>query len=98
MWYELWDAETGNRVGAYPTEEAALRAVAEDVVRYGRESEAMLALGLLRRDPDGQRSALIAEGAELVDRALPPASSKLTPSRPRSITRGRTEVSPFRRH
>ncbi len=70
MWYELWDGETGNRVGTYPTEEAALQAVAEDIVRYGRESEAILTLGLLRRDPDRGQDAYIAEGAALAERAL----------------------------
>jgi hypothetical protein len=64
--YELWDSETGNRVGTYPTERAALAAVAEDIGRYGRDSEAVLALGLLRRDPDD----LVVEGRALVDRAL----------------------------
>jgi hypothetical protein len=64
--YELWDNGTGNRVGAYPTEQAALDALAEDVGRYGRDSEAVLTLGLLRRDPD----QVVAEGAALIDRAL----------------------------
>ena len=77
MWYELWDAETGNRVGAYPTEDAALCALAEDIARYGRESEAVLTLGLLRRDPDGGQEALIAAGAGLTERAL----SATTPTR-----------------
>jgi len=68
--YELWDGETGNRVGAYATEDAALQALAEDVARYGRESEANTALALLLRDSDGQGAALIAEGATLIERAL----------------------------
>jgi len=40
MWYELWDGETGNRVGKYPTEEATLGAVLEDIRLYGRDSAA----------------------------------------------------------
>lgn len=78
MRYELWDGETGNRVGAYPTEGAALQAIAEDIGRYGRESEAILALGLLRRDPDGGDDAFIAEGAALAERAL--AATEFTQS------------------
>jgi hypothetical protein len=70
MWYELWDGETGNRVGTYPTEDAALQALTEDIARYGRESEAILTLGLLRRDPDSSREALIAEGTALAERAV----------------------------
>jgi hypothetical protein len=66
MWYELWDSETGNRVGKYPTEDAALHAVLEDIRVHGRDSEVVLTLGLLRRDPDD----LIAEGPALVERAL----------------------------
>lgn len=72
--YELWDGETGNRVGVYPTEEAALRALAEDVARYGRESEEITALALLQRDSDGHGAALIAEGAALIERALATAN------------------------
>jgi hypothetical protein len=51
VWYELWDGETGNRVGRYESEQAALAAVAEDVGRYGPDSDAVQTLGLLRRDP-----------------------------------------------
>ena len=70
MWYELWDSETGNRVGKYPTEDAALRAVLEDIRRYGRDARAIVSLGLLQRDPDRQQGRLIAEGTALVERAL----------------------------
>ena len=42
MWYELWDSDTGNRVGNYPTEEAALRALIEDIRLYGRESQVIV--------------------------------------------------------
>jgi len=69
MWYELWDGETGNRVGKYPTEEAALRAIIEDVGLYGADSEAIVSLGLLQRDPDHLQDRLIAEGRALVERA-----------------------------
>ena len=70
MWYELWDSETGNQVGQYPTEGDALDAVRADVARYGRHAPDMLALSLFRHDPDRTDSAVIAEGAALMDRAL----------------------------
>lgn len=70
MWYELWDAEIGNRVGRFPTEAAALAAVREDVARLGRDSAAVLTLGLLLHDANHVDGGLIAEGAALVDRAL----------------------------
>ena len=45
MWYELWDAETGNRVGRFEREQEALAAVREDVARYGRDSEVVTTFG-----------------------------------------------------
>lgn len=95
MWYELWDGDTGNRVGTYPTEGEALQAVAEDIARYGRESETILTLGLLRRDPTERDDALVAEGAALVERAVaaamqiwPPAAVAM-PSRSKAKMPGR---------
>jgi hypothetical protein len=79
MWYELWAGDTGNRVGAYPTEGEALQAVVEDIARYGRKSEAILALGLLRRDPKRRDDALPAEGVLLAQRALAAAMTTLPP-------------------
>ena len=70
MWYELWDAETGNQVGRYPTEIAALDAVRADISRYGRHAPDMLALTLFRHDPNQTDSGVIAEGSALLDRAL----------------------------
>jgi hypothetical protein len=95
MWYELWDGDTGNRVGAYPTGGEALQAIVEDIARYGRESEAVLALGLLRRDPTGGDDALVAEGVSLAERALAaamparPLSAVAVSSRPKAKTPGR---------
>jgi hypothetical protein len=88
VWYELWDSETGNRVGKYPTEQAALEAVAEDVTRYGRDSEAVLTLGLLRRDPDD----LVAEGVTLVERALACTATTRTPANASGAARPRTKT------
>jgi hypothetical protein len=70
MWYELWDGETGNRVGTYASEGDALRAVLADVHRYGRGSKALTSLGLLRSDPENKQGCLIAKGPELVERSL----------------------------
>ena len=76
MWYELWDGETGNRVGTFPTEEAALRSVGGETARDGQGSEAVLTLGLLRRDAEVGGDALVAEGAALVERALAAMASR----------------------
>jgi hypothetical protein len=70
MWYELWDSETGNRVGKYPTEEAAFRSVLEDIRLYGPDSPVIVSLGLLQRDLDHGQDRLIAEGKALAARAL----------------------------
>jgi len=70
MWYELWDSETRNCIGTYPTEIAALEAVYEDVCLYDADSDALLSLGLVRCNPGGHRDGLIAEGTALVDLAL----------------------------
>lgn len=70
VWYELWDAETNNRVGRFETEDAALAAVREDVQRYGRDADAVTSLGLIAHDPARVAGGLIAEGPALVERAL----------------------------
>src|SRR2546425_591211 len=61
MRYELWELSTGNLVGAYETEAAALRAVAEAIRRYGpaapaAESCTGTAVGRLVL-PDGSAAA-----------------------------------------
>ncbi len=70
MLYELWDVETGNQIGHYPTEEDALDTVRDTISRYGRHSDEVTSLGLLGRDPELIGGGLIAEGTALVDRAL----------------------------
>ena len=75
MWYELWDSDTGNRVGKYPTKEAALRALLEDIRLYGRDAQVIVSTGLLQRDPEHRQDRLIAEGSPLVERALALAAS-----------------------
>ena len=70
MLYELWDVETGNQIGHYPTEEDALDAVRDTISRYGRHSDEVTSLGLLCHDPLLVGGGLIAESTALVDRAL----------------------------
>jgi hypothetical protein len=65
--YELWETASGNLVGTYDTENAALAVVRHAIGRHGRAYVDSLALG--REDLRG-RSTAIASGAELADRAL----------------------------
>lgn len=60
MGYELWDAETNNRVGCYRTERAALKTVAVEVDEYGETSAEVTSLALLHRDSAGSVSVLAA--------------------------------------
>ncbi|MHB8618953.1 MAG: hypothetical protein ACYDAG_05160 [Chloroflexota bacterium] len=63
--YELMELQTGNLVGEYPTEEAALRDVAETVHDSGSAAVATLALGCSERG----KTTVIAEGDTLLFRA-----------------------------
>jgi len=65
--YELWDLTSGNIIGGYGTEAAALEAVRDILQRLGPEMAERLMLGCEER---GQ-SRSIATGAALVRRALP---------------------------
>jgi len=79
MRFELVDLETGNFVGMYSTEEAALRDVAEMIRSSGPAAVATLALGSDDPAPDGR---VIAEGQELAERAaqlLSPAQALRKP-------------------
>ena len=67
MRYELWELSTGNLVGAYDTETAALQAVAIAVRLYGPASIATLALDDAEGDGNGRA---IADGEELARRVL----------------------------
>jgi hypothetical protein len=64
--YALWDLETGNLVGAYDTEDAALAVVRRSIAQCGRGS--VVALALARESPGRTRN--IAQGEALADRAL----------------------------
>lgn len=69
--FQLWEMESANLVGSYPTEDAALDMVRKAIEKHGRES--MDAIVLLREGARG-RLTKIAEGAALADRALAGAS------------------------
>lgn len=65
--FQLWEAESANLVGSYPTEEAALLVVRAAIERHGRET--LDSLVLLREEVRGQIIP-VAEGAALADLAL----------------------------
>ncbi len=67
MTYELWETISGNLVGTYDSESAALAVVRRAIDRHGRAYVDSLALG--REDSRG-RSTPLASGAQLADRAL----------------------------
>jgi hypothetical protein len=70
--YELWDAESGNAVGGYESERAALLAAAQIIAR--RRPEHVASLVLLRVGPRGGLKR-IARGARLALRANAAASN-----------------------
>jgi hypothetical protein len=70
--YELWELATGNLVGGYETEAAALAVVRQSIERWGRQSVATLALA---RESRGRATAL-AEGDALAARALAAAPKR----------------------
>lgn len=63
--YGLWDVESGNNLGFYPTQDAALAVVRQELRAYGRESVNTLALD--RDDTAG--GGLVAEGDGLIELA-----------------------------
>jgi hypothetical protein len=66
MAFELMDLSTGNLIGVYSTQEAALRDVAEAIEHGGAEAVATLALAM--DDPTGSAGGtVIAESAALAD-------------------------------
>jgi hypothetical protein len=60
--YEVWDRESGNRLGEFETETQALERVRELAVLLSEDDRRWLALGLI--GPTGP--VLVAQGAELV--------------------------------
>jgi hypothetical protein len=73
MLYELVELSTGNVVGCYETDAAALRDVAASIRRYGLSSVESLALG--RNDADGD-GTLLARGLELARWATAPDGAR----------------------
>jgi hypothetical protein len=69
--YGLLDQDTGNFVGFFETEMAALAAVADSIARYGHESAEALALARFV----GNDVIAVAEGGELTQRALATGNS-----------------------
>jgi hypothetical protein len=67
MPYELVELSTGNLVGYYETEEAALADVRHAIGQYGESAVHTLALGLDDQASDGHE---IARGRALMARAL----------------------------
>jgi hypothetical protein len=65
MTYELWSGVSGNLVGAFPTEDAAIEALRKAAIRNG--SEYVESLALIAEDDSGE-SHLIAEGHQLTRR------------------------------
>lgn len=71
MAFELTELSTGNLVGVYSTQDAALCAVAEAIQHGGPAAVATMALAV--DDSTGQTDGeLIAEGAALADLVLHP--------------------------
>lgn len=64
-WYEVWDIDAGNMIGAFASEAEALVEVRELLEENGIEYAADLALGRRREDAGEQ----IAEGAALASLA-----------------------------
>ena len=64
--YELWDYATGNCIGAYANQAAALAAVRDTIRRYGDDAATSLVLLTAPDDGEGER---IAAGSELIEQA-----------------------------
>ena len=63
--FELWNMSSGNLLGTFATEEAALGAVREAVARHGVAYVDALALG---HENSRGRSRIVAQGTELLHR------------------------------
>ena len=76
MNYELWSLSSRNIVADFETEAAALQAVAVIVQQQSRDAALDLLLGV---EDDAGRSRPIAQGQDLVDRALVASLSDRVP-------------------
>lgn len=86
--FGLIDIETGNTVGSFSSEQKALLAVAATARQYGSGSNAMLSLSLFREDVPPEQG-FIADGADLVRRALAAAGAPGIAERPASVRQPR---------
>ena len=67
MTFELWETESGNIIGGYQTEAAALQAVREVVCPHGAE---VVQSWLLTQEDKRGRSKALLSGSALAERAL----------------------------
>lgn len=67
MIYELWDSSSGNAIAGFPTEAEALAIVRAEIEAGGRGA---VHEWFLRKADSRGRSKLLAEGLDLVKRAL----------------------------
>jgi hypothetical protein len=75
--YSLVNTETANLVGTYPSLAAALYDVASAARRYGEAAPEVVSLSLARDDaPDDE--GYVAEGADLIRRALATVPASLS--------------------
>lgn len=77
MTYDLWDSESGNIIGTFPTREEALLVVREALSRHGVQYAESLLFG--QEDARGHTKA-IAQGKQLIDLALAVAPAGSTPA------------------
>jgi hypothetical protein len=68
MYYELWDLRTSNLVEEFDTEAEALMFVRDVLQSDGEVAASGYVLGV--QDPEAERGEAIAEGVELVQRAV----------------------------
>jgi hypothetical protein len=63
-WYELWDSESANLIGAYRTEQEALQVLHKALVDYGPATFAGLVL--TEEDDESDDPRIIAAGPDLI--------------------------------
>jgi hypothetical protein len=70
--YEIWDTETGNLIGEFPTEDEALQLVRHAIEDWGKDAAATLVMGYGQND---EVASQVAEGEALIKRALSAAAT-----------------------
>ncbi|MCC6703520.1 MAG: hypothetical protein IT334_01505 [Thermomicrobiales bacterium] len=70
--YILWENQTANMVGDFDTEEDVYAFLRRNVAEFGRDAVSTLLLVRARNDDDSDVTdeEFVAEGSDLVDRAL----------------------------